>query len=200
MAEETNTERLQNVVDKAKTISLLSNLHNLTLPQKTDENPAGQVAIIEALKVTPRLLDLFLEIRGVIYDQKERKLIQVSRPIMNVDGSFRFVKIIQHIAEETEFSNFHEDDINGRIYEHYKNNLPYFTFWHEEYDLDPSDFNYIATTLMSFIDASFHKSKGAKLLNVPGRVYSEDFLGRTLKAEEAKRQGILSQMNPFKKK
>ena len=194
------TEKLQQTVDKAKTISLLSNIHNLAPPNK-EENIAGQVAIIEALKVSPRLQELFLEIRGMYYESQSKKLIQISRPIMNIEGAFRFVKILQHVAEETEWSNFKEEEINVRIYAHYAQNLPYFFFWHEEYELNPSDFNYISTTMMAFIDSSFHKARNAKFLNVPGRVYSEDFLGKALRMEEkkAREAGFLSQLNPFKK-
>lgn len=199
--EQTETEKLQKTVDKAKTLSLLSNLHNLSPPVSQQEDYAGKVAFIEALKVSPRLQNLFLELQGMIFDPAEKKLVRISRPIMNVDGAFRFVKICQHIAEEVEWSNFHEDEINRRIYEYYRTNYPYFTFWHEEYDLDPKDFSYVSTTLMAFIDASFHKAKSGKYINATARVYSEDLLGKTLPTQDdKKRGGILSGVNPFKRK
>jgi hypothetical protein len=186
-------------VDKAKAISLLQNLHNLTPPSTKEEDPSKQVAIIEALKVTPRLLYLFLEIRGIMWDDNKKESVQIVRPIMNLDGAYRFVKVLQHIAEETEWSNFHEDELNARILRHFENNYAYFTFWHEDYDLAPSDFNYINTTLMAFIDSSFHKAKGGKFVNLPGRVYSEDFLGKALREEQKKPVSFIDKLNPFKK-
>lgn len=195
-------DHLQNVVDKAKAYSLLQNLHNLSPPPQKDDKEDNKVAIIESLKVSPRLQNLFLELQGLVYDPDKKTIIRASRPIMNVNGAFRFVKICQHIAEEAEWSNFGEEEINSRIYEHYKNNYPYFTFWHEEYDLSPSDFNYISSTLVSFIDSAFHKGKNAKYINAVSRVYSEDFMGKIFQGQPQQKtdvKGFLSSINPFKK-
>ena len=198
MAEqETETEWLQKVVDKAKTIGLLDNIHNLSPPIQQREDYAGKVAIIESLKVTPRLQHLFLELQGMIWDENTKQIIKISEPIMNIKGSFKFVAEIKRISEEMEWSNFHEDEINLRIFEYYRNIFPYFTFWHEEYELSPRNFDYIGTVLMAFIDSAFHKAKGGKLLNVTGRVYSEDFLGKALQAQEEKKGGnFLSRFIP----
>jgi hypothetical protein len=195
------SERIQNVTDKAKAISLLNNLHNLSPPVAKTDDSLGKVAIIEALKVSPRLQHLFLEIQGLVYSDDQKEIMQVARPIMNIHGAFRFVKILQHISEEVEWSNYPEDEINRRIFEHYKSNYPYFTFWHKEYDLEPSDFNYISTTLMSFIDAAFHKAKGAKFINAVSRVYSEDFLGKALQSQDDKKKkaSFFSALNPLRR-
>lgn len=191
---------LQDRVDKMKAVAMASGLHNLTPPVKNNEKDENQVAIIESLKVTPRLRDLFLEIRGLIYSEDDKDFVQITMPIMNVDGAFRFVKICQHIAEETEWSNFTEEEINERILAYYEQNYPYFIFWNEEYELQPRDFNYISTTLMAFIDSAFHKSKNSKYLNSVRGMYTEDFVGRVIGNTQKKEGGFLSRLNPFKQK
>src|SRR3990167_7026163 len=97
--EETTTQKLQNKVDKLKLLNLTSNIHDLTPRNRQDENSSRDIALVQALSVSPRIVELFLEIRGLEYNSKERKLIQVSRAIMNIDGAYRFCKLIKRLAE-----------------------------------------------------------------------------------------------------
>jgi hypothetical protein len=203
VADENNKEleKLQNTLNKAKVLSAVSGIHNLTPPQQRESSDEGKVAIIEALRVSPRLQEMFLEVQGLEYSDKKKEVVRVSRPIMNIDGAFRLVKICKRIAEEAEWSYYDDDEIKGRIMAYYSENYPHFTFWHVEYGLDPADFNYVSTVLMSFIDSAFHKAKSAKFVNAISRMYNEDFLGRVMnqggQAKE-KQPGFLAKMNPFK--
>lgn len=198
--EDNNIQDLQNKVDKIKTINLLNQQSKLTPPAQRIEEDHNQVAIIKGLAVTPRLQDIFLEARGLFFDKQQNQLIQISRPYMNVHGAWRLVNICRHIAQEAEWSNFSEDNIPSYVDHFYKENLPYFTFWYEEYELDPADFNFVMTTLKMFILASFYKAKGGKYINVLSRTYSEDFLGRVMQNDtQKKKEGFLDKYNPFKK-
>ncbi len=195
-------DKLANTFNKAKVLGAVSGVHNLTPPQYDRELDSNKVAIIEALKVSPRLQEMFLEIQGLEYDNRKKELIQISKPIMNIDGAFRLVKICKRIAEEAEWSYYAEDEINVRILAYYSENYPHFTFWNKEYELDPKDFNYVSTVLMAFIDAAFHKGKSAKFVNAVARMYNEDFLGRVMGgAIQEKKGGFLDKLkNPFFKK
>jgi len=194
-------DKLQEKVDRAKAIALMASVHNLTPPIQRSTESDNQVAIIDSLKVTPRLIGIFMEIRGLMFVAEKKAYIQVAKPIMNINGAFRFVKILQHIAEEIEWSNFKEEEIDGRIITYFKENFPNFTLWHEDYELDPADFNYISTTMMVFIDSSFHKSKSAKYINAVAKIYSEDFLSKAVgNDQKEQRDSILSKLNPFHKK
>jgi hypothetical protein len=196
------TQRLQNKVDTVKTLGLINQAHNLMPPQQKPDEDIGQIAIVKALEVTPRLMLLFLEIRGMEYDKDIKKIIKVADPIMNINGAYRLVKTLKHVAEETEWSNFNEEELNPRIFQHYVQIYPYFTFWHEQYDLDPSDFFYLSEVIMTFIDSAFHKAKGGKYVNVLGKTYSEDFLGRVMQIPNQKEvgEGFLNKLNPFRKR
>ena len=201
--EETTTQKLQNKVDKLKLLNLTSNIHNLTPPQKQDEDSSRDIQLVKALSVTPRIAEKFLEIRGLEYDPKQKIFIQVTEPIMNILGAYRFCKVLKNIAQEVEWASYSEEEINSRIIHFYEENIPYFTFWAEEYDLNPRDFNYIITTLQTFIDASFHKAKSGKYINTLGRTYGEDILKRALDTDTKqtkKDDGFLSKYNPFKDK
>jgi hypothetical protein len=196
----TSVEKSQEVSEKAKALALFNNVHNLSPATSNKDEAQGQLAIIEALKVAPRLQNLFLEIRGLIYDERTKQTVQISKPIMNIDGAFRLIKIIQHIAEETEWANFPEDEIGKRIYFHFAQNFPYFTFYHEEYELDPADFSYVSTALITFIDSAFHKARNGKWINTVGKVYSEDMLGKVFNADkEKKSESWLQKLNVFRK-
>lgn len=194
---------LQEKVDKVKAIGLLNNIHNLSPPIAKSNDAENSIAVINSLKVTPRLIEVFLEIMGLMYIEEQKKYIQVSKPIMNLNGAFRFIKIVKHISEEIEWSNFKEDEIDARILKYFETIYPSFTFYHEDYDLDPADFAYIESTLMTFIDSSFHKSKSAKYLNVVGKTYSEDFLAKAV-GDGSKTsipiESPLSKLNPWRKK
>jgi len=198
-----NKNELQEKVDRAKAIGLLNNIHNLSPPvAKSNEND-NSVAIIDSLKVTPRLIGIFMELRGLMFLPEKKQYVQVARPIMNLNGAFRFIKVIQHISEEIEWSNFKEEEIDARIMRYFSTNYPSFTFWHEEYEIDPSDFGYIESTLMTFIDSSFHKAKSAKYVNAISKIYSEDFLSKSLGDAANKnmaRESVLSKLNPFNKR
>ena len=192
MSEE--NEQLQEKVDKLKTLSLLNNLHNLNPPAKQNNN-MSEILVVEALKVTPRLQDIYLEVRGLARGEDD-KLIKISRPIMNMHGAFKLVKIIQHIAEEVEYANYDEDVIPGRIVLYYEMNYPYFTLWCKDYELDPMDFNYISTTLLSFIDSAFHKAKNGHFSRIVTKTYAEKTLDKAIEGnkKEEKRGGFLSRL------
>ncbi len=195
------TQKLQSTVDRAKTVSLLQNIHNLTPPTKKEEHEDNQVAIVKALESEPRLRAIFLEARGMIWDDKKKVTIQISKPFMNIDGAWKLVAILKKIAQESEFSNFHEDNIPVYMEHFYNREFPMFTFYSENYDLDPSNFDYVSTCIQMFLLGSFYKAKGGKMLNLLGRTYSEDMIGKIMNNESKKSQkeGFLDKLNPFKK-
>jgi len=205
MVEETTTQQLQNKVDKLKLLNLTSNIHNLTPPQQVNEDSSRDIALVNVLSVFPRIKSLFLEIRGLEYDPKDKVYIEVTRPIMNFAGAYKFVQILKHIAEETEWASYGEEEINKRIIHYYEENIPYFLFYAEEYELSPMDFNFVETVLKCFIDSPFHKSKSGKYINTLGRTYGEDVLKKALDTNSGelrnkKNEGFLSKYNPFKDK
>ena len=185
--EEDATQKLQNRVDKLKTLATLQGIHNLSPPVPKDVNPQNEIQIVKALEVTPRLLELFMEARGMSWNPKTKQVDQISRPYLNVDGAWRLVQICKKIAQEAEWGNFPEDNIPDYIIHFFNINFPYFTFWHEQYDLDPSDFNFVETTLQMFILASFYKGKGGKYINMVGKTYSEKLLDKAISDGEQKR-------------
>ena len=201
--ERTNEEK---IFDKVKALNMVSNAHNLnglTPPQLSDLEE-NKITIIESLKSTPRLQALYLRLQGLQFDEDEKKIIRVSKPIMNSIGTYRLVEVLRDIAEETEYSNFAEDEIDSRINYHYQSNFPSFTFSCRDYELDPSDFNIISTILFSFIDASFHKAKGGAYMRLISKTYNEDMLGKIMKPGDDKNSGgfgsVLSKLNPFGKR
>ena len=199
--EESVTQKLQNKVDKLKLLSLTSNIHNLTPMEKREDDSSREIALVNVLSVSRRVKEKFLEIRGLEYDPMEKKLIQVTEPIMNLLGAYRYCKLLQ-MAEEIEWASYAEEEINKRIIHFYEENIPYFLFWADEYELEEKDFYYVINTLQTFIDTSFHKSKSGKFINTLGRTYGEDVLKKALDtgATETKREreGFLSKYNPFK--
>jgi len=121
---------------------------------------------------------------------------------MNTLGAYRYCKILKQ-AEEIEWASYSEEEINSRIIHFFEENIPYFLFYGEDYDLSPKDFNYIITTLQVFIDTSFHKSKSGKYINTLGRTYDEGIMRRALDTEhmtKKQEEGFLSKYNPFKSK
>ena len=202
--EETTTQKLQNKVDKLKLLNLTSNIHNLTPPQLRDDNPSRDIALVNVLSVHPRIISLFLETRGLEYDSKTKTYVQITKPIMNFAGAYKLVQVLKHIAQETEWPSFGEEEIHKRIIHYYEENLPYFLFYNEEYELEPINFNFVETVLKSFIDSSFHKSKHGKYINTLGRTYGEDVLKRALDTSSDTRtkkdEGFLSKYNPFKER
>lgn len=203
--EESTTQKLQNKVDKLKLLNLTSNIHNLTPPPKQQEDDQGrEISLIKGLSVAPRIAAIFLEIRGLEFDQKAKTFVQVTEPIMNILGAYRFCKLLKNIAQETEWASYSEEEINPRIVHYFEENIPFFIFWNEEYELSERDFGYIIATLQSFIDSCFHKSKSGKFINTLGRTYGEDVLKKALETGEGVRikrdQGFLSKYNPFRDK
>lgn len=201
--EQSTTQKLQNKVDKLKLLNLTSNIHNLSPPVKQEEGTQKDIALVGALSVAPRIAELFLEIRGLEYDLKTKKFVQITRPIMNIEGAYRFCKLIKRLSEEIEWSSYGEEELNTRIIHYFEEAIPYFTFYSDKYDLDPSDYIYVSSVLQNFIDTSFHKAKSGKYINTLGRTYGEDILKKALDTEgrPGKRdEGFLSKYNPFKER
>ena len=201
--EETTTQKLQNKVDKLKLLNLTSNIHNLTPPQHREDDASRDIALVNVLSVHPRIVSLFLETRGLEYDPKIKSYVQVTKPIMNFAGAYKLVQVLKHIAQETEWASFGEEEINKRIIHYYEENIPYFLFYAEEYELEPINFNFVETVLKSFIDSSFHKSKSGKYINTLGRTYDEGVMKRALDTNSGdtrtkNNEGFLSKYNPFK--
>jgi len=198
---EETTQELQNKVDKIKTISLISNPHSLSPPIKKEEDNQNQVVIINALSSEPRLLNIFLEARGLAYDSVTKQFIQMSRPLLNIYGAWKLVAECKKIAQEAEFGNFTEEFIPAYVDHFFRSIYPYFTFWHEEYELNPRDFDYVQVTLQMFILSSFYKGKGGKYINVVGKTYDEGFMGKIMQGNQhtQKRESFLERYNPFKK-
>ena len=208
MVEETTTQKLQDKVDKVKVVNLVEslrpdNIHRLTPPQQRDDDSTRDIALVNVLSVTKRVKEKFLEIRGLEYDPRTKTFIQVTEPIMNLLGAYRFCKLLQS-AEEIEWASYSEEEINQRIIHFFEENIPYFTFYAEEYELNPRDFYYIINILQVFIDSSFHKSKSGKYINTLSRTYGEDVLKRALDTSgdtrARKDDGFLSKYNPFKER
>jgi len=196
------TQELQTKVDRIKTLSLVANAHNLTPPPKNLEPEGNNIEIIRALDSYPRIKEIFLECQGQIYDEKTRKAIQISEPYMNKNGAKKLVAVLLKIAL-ADWSNFSEDEIPSYLNHFFKEIYPKFTIWHEYYALEPRDFDYVAVTIQMFLLSSFYKAKGGKLLNVLGKTYSEDLLGRVMNPNKdnknTRQEGFLDKLNPFKK-
>jgi len=196
------TQQLQNTVDKLKTLNLATNIHNLTPPQKKEENDENNIAIIKALDSYPRIQEIYLEAQGLMFDAKQKKTIQIANPYMNRNGAKKLVAILLKIAL-ADWSNFGEDEIPAYLNHFFKETFPKFTIWHEYYNLEPRDFDYVSVTIQMFLLSSFYKAKGGKLLNVLGKTYSEDLLGRVMNvdrnSQNMKKEGFLDKLNPFKK-
>ena len=197
------TQHLQNIVDKSKTLATISNIHNLTPPQKRVETDENQIAIIKALDSYPRIQEIYLEAQGLMFDEKKKELIKISEPYMNRNGAKKLVAELLKIAL-ADWSNFSEENIPAYLNHFFKAIYPKFTIWHEYYDLEPRDFDYVEVTVQMFLLSSFYKAKGGKLLNVLGKTYSEDLLGRVMNIDKGgqnvrKEGGFLDKLNPFRK-
>jgi len=201
--EESTTQKLQNKVDRLKLMSLTDNVHNLSPLNKPEQDASRDIALVNVLSVSKRVQAKFLEIRGLEFDPTQKKMIQITDPIMNLLGAYRFCKLLQ-MAEEIEWASYSEEEINSRIIHFFEENIPYFLFYAEDYELDPRDFYYIINTLQVFIDSSFHKSKSGKYINTLGRTYGEDVLKRALDTGSSnitkREEGFLAKYNPFKER
>lgn len=189
--------------EELKGLSLLNNIHKIT-PQIQQESDKEGVAIIKALGSSKIVQDSFLRLKGFFYDPIERKHIQYRNPVMNSRGLGNFISVISDINENIEFSNLDEKEIPNLAKLLFKQNYPYFTIYHKEYDLDRADFNLLSTILLTAIIASLHKAKGSGHRNVIRGVYSEGLLGRYFDSGEATQKTKsklfdFSKLNPFKK-
>lgn len=197
------SQKLQNKVDKLKTLNLVSNIHNLTPPHKQEEDSLRDIALVNALSAHPRIQRKILEIRGLEWNPKTKIFEQVAEPRMNHNGAKLVADILTTIAEETEWASYSEEEINSRIIHHFEENIPYLLFYAEEHELQPKYFGYIINMLQVFIDASFHKAKAGKYINTLGRTYDEGTLRRALDIDSQKtkvQQGFLEKYNPFKER
>jgi len=182
---------LQKVVDKVKTISLVNNAHNLTPPQRQDDR-GNDIQIIQALQSKPRILEIILQVRGQCIGANG-KPFQIRKPIMNDEGAAKFMFMLINIASETEYATYTEDEIPPRVVLYIEQIYPRFTLWHKDYDLDQRDFDYIYTTLLSFIDSCFHKAKNGHFSRILTKTYSEDLLGKAVKDNEQKQKQTILQ-------
>lgn len=200
MEEIDETQKLQNKVDRVKALNLIANAHNLTPPVQRNDDDNKEIAIVSALKSEPRLMTLYLKMRGLAFNQYTREIEQVRKPYMNVEGAYLLVDCCSLIAQEGEWSNFDQDNVNAYIDHFYEENLPYFTFWHDDYDLNPKDFPIVMNALKMFALSTFNKAKGGKYINAITRTYSEGFLDKALNSQQQqKKEGMLGFSNPFKK-
>lgn len=197
------SQKLQNKADKLKALGMLSQTHNLTPPDSGQEDPSRDIALVNALSSHPRIQRKILEIRGMEWGAKQKKLIQITEPRMNHDGAKLVADILTTIAEETEWSSYSEEEINSRIIHHFEENIAYILFYAEDYELHPKYFGYIINMLKVFIDASFHKAKSGKYINTLGRTYDEGTIRKALETNtpnspNKKDNGFLSKYNPFR--
>lgn len=201
--EESITQKLQNKVDKLKLLGLTNSFNTINPMNQKEEDAGREIALVNSLSVSKRVQDKFLEIRGLQWSEKEKKFIQVAKAIMNIEGAYRFCQILR-MAEEIEWSSYHEEELPTRLVHFYQENIPYILFWYEEYDLNEMDFNYVINNLQVFIDTSFHKAKSGKYINTLGRTFDESTLSKALDTGNGKvpkkEEGFLSKINPFKER
>lgn len=184
---------LQKTVDRVKTLNLVSNAHQLTPPSR-NENTGNEIYIIKALESSPRLQQIFLQVKGQMLDSNNN-IIQVRDPIMNDNGAYKLMFELVNISGETEFATYSEEEIAPRVVLYMEQIYPRFTFWRDDYNLNPRDDDYIYSTLLSFIDSCFHKAKNGHFSNILKKTYSEDLLGRAIKDKDPNtRKTILQRM------
>jgi len=194
----------QKIVDNVRALSLTGAVHSLTPPSEKID-PALSIAIVRALESDPILQGKVADLLGFMYEPESETILKFREPVMNKLGIGNFIAVCKAISKDYEFSNIHEDEIPRRILHLFKKNFPYFTIYHEKYELDRSDFNIIETSLFSTIDSILHKAKGGGHRNVIRGTYSEDTLGKIMRgqdpeAEKNKTGGFLANLNPFKKR
>ena len=182
-----NSQRMQNKVDKLKLLNLTNNVHSLSPPQKGNEAPRDDIALITGLSVQPRLIKMCLDLLGKDVDSKGN-LIDVGEPVMNPLGVTRFKMICSVIAQETEWATYSEEEMPQREIYYFEENLPHFIFYKDLYELKSHNFNIVKNYLCVFIDAAFHKAKQGKFINTLGRTYSEDLLNKALSNEQTKKK------------
>ena len=196
------TQVMQNKVDRLKLLNLTSNIHSLTPPKDKNTPDENNVVLISALRVGPRLAEDLMMIEGKAIDPRTDKIVVITEPIMNIKGVWKLYMILKPLAEQTEWAAFAEAELPSRLTHYFEENLPYFTFWCEDYDLDQKNFNVIVNILQSYIDGAFHKSRHGKYINTVGRTYSEETMQKALGLDknQTKDEGLFNKYNPFKGK
>lgn len=198
-----DSQKMQNKVDRLKTLNLASNIHNLTPPQQQQDDPRREIALVNVLSSTPRVMKIFFELRGLEFDPKKKEFIRIVRPIMNIEGAYRFCMPFKTLYQEVEWASFDEDEIKSLQIHFFNENIPYFLLNNDNYDLNPMDFFYVIFTAQTLITAAFHKAKSGKFINTLGRTYDEGVLRRALESGDTKikeSQGFLSKYNPFRER
>ncbi len=193
------TQKLQNIVDRAKTYAL--GKQSLTPPPQKPEDEGLQIAIIRSLAFSPdKARDIFYELTGT--EVIKNKLVVIDpNPIMNLLGGKRFLLDLKSISE-VDFSYLKEDDVGELMAHFFEEIWPYYTANRIRYNIHQMDMGHIKVKLQSFILSCFNKGKSAKLLNVVGRTFSEEWGSKMLggdSSKQNKREGFLERINPLKK-
>jgi len=190
-------ERLQSIVDKAKTFAITNQA--LTPPQTEQKDDTAQIAIIRSLEFSPKKAqDIFFELTGTAYIKG--KIVQVdNEPIMNILGGKRMLVDLKSLSEAN-FSNLKEDDVGLLMAHFFEEIWPYYWSNRIRFGIDSMDMGSIKIKLQNVILSSFSRGKNAKALNVAGRTFSEDWGQRILNSDKPqKKEGLLEGLNPFKK-
>lgn len=201
--DEIPTSPSQKKFENVKNLSMFQNLHNLTPPLASEEE-RGSVTIVNALKGEQHIIKSIMQLKGYMLNPLNGNWEVYRNPVMNELGIGNFIAVTSNIAETIEYSSIHEDDIPKFVIHFFKINYPYFTIYYEEYGLSKSDFNLVSSVLFAFILSAFSKAKGGKFVNVVGRTFSEDVLGKLVSNQnnEKKPSGfmsVLAKLNPMKK-
>ena len=195
---EEETQRLQTVVDKAKTLAFTNQA--LTPPPRQPEDEGIQIAIIRSLEFSDKKAqDIFFEFTGTVI-QKGKVVVVDPEPIMNLLGGKRLLTDLKSISESS-FSNLKEDEIGEYMAHFFEEIWPYYVANRIRYGINSMDMGHLKLKLQNFLLSCFSKGKNAKLLNVIGRTYSEDWGNKLLRGEEKNkhRESFIEKMNPFKK-
>jgi hypothetical protein len=192
------TERLQEIVDKAKTFNISNQA--LTPPQNTPEEEIAQIAIIRALEMSPKKAqEIFFEVTGTAL--VKGKIVFVDpNPLMNLLGGRRLLFDLKSWSEQS-FGNIKEDDMGELMAHNFEEIWPYYWANRIRFEIDQMDMGHLKNRLQNSILVAFSRGKNAKALNVAGRTFSEDWGQKLLSSEGngKKKEGILEGMNPFKK-
>lgn len=197
MANEEEVEKLQKIVDKAKTFAISNQA--LTPPETSLKDDIAQIAIIRSLEFSDKKAkDLFYELTGTAIVNKKLMVVD-DNPIMNLIGGKRLLTDLKSISEAN-FSNLKEDELGDLMSHFFEEIWPYYWANRNKYGIEPMDMGHIKIKLQSFILCSFSRGKNAKALNSATRTFSEDWGQRILTGDsKKKREGFLEGINPFKK-
>lgn len=184
--------------EQIKGVAILKNLPSALPPQQTSDN--NDVAIYKSLRADNDIQRKIMRLKGFIFNGS--KWVQFRNPVMNEQGISNFIHVLYSI-EDMEFSHLDDNErvINSYVNYLYQENYPYFTVYHEDYELDRKDFNLISTELLVFILSTFRKARGAGHRNVVRGTYSEDVLGKALSYQKEQQRGLfgrtLDRVNPM---